>query len=310
MKLSFAPLEGITNSIYRNTHNKFFGGCDEYYAPFIVPSDDERITKKSLKDILPENNSNCKLQVQVLTNKSDSFFKFEKVISDLGYNEVNINLGCPSGTVVSKGRGAGFLRDIDNLDKFLYEIYEKTNLKVSLKTRIGFYDGSEFEELLKIYNKYNVLKLIVHPRVREDYYKGTPDVKVFDFTYNNSVNPLCYNGNIFSVEDYKNIVEKYPDIEGVMLGRGAVSNPAIFREIKGGAKLRTEEFVSFTENLTENYMEVLKSETFTLHKLKEIWFYMINNYPNEKKVAKSIKKSQKLSEFLTALKNLPEILEG
>ncbi|MBQ7953229.1 MAG: tRNA-dihydrouridine synthase family protein [Clostridia bacterium] len=310
MKLSFAPLEGITNSIYRNTHNKFFGGCDEYYAPFIVPSDDERITKKSIKDILPENNSNCKLQVQVLTNKSDSFFKFEKVISNLGYNEVNINLGCPSGTVVSKGRGAGFLRDIDNLDKFLYEIYEKTNLKVSLKTRIGFYDGSEFEELLKIYNKYNVSKLIVHPRVREDYYKGIPDVKVFDFTYNNSVNPLCYNGNIFSVEDYKKIVEKYPDVEGVMLGRGAVANPAIFREIKGGAKLRTEEVVSFTENLTGFYMEVLKSETFTLHKLKEIWFYMINNYPNEKKVAKSIKKSQKLSEFLAALKNLPEILEG
>ena len=300
MNLCFAPLEGITTYVYRNTHAQMFGGCDEYYAPFIVPSDDEKITKKSLKDILPENNSH-KLQVQVLTNKSESFLKFEKSITELGYNEVNINLGCPSGTVVSKGRGAGFLRDTEGLDKFLYEVFENTALRVSVKTRIGFYDSSEFEELLKIYNKYPITKLIVHPRVREEYYKGEPDVKCFDFTYDNSVNPLYYNGNIFSVDDYKTITEKYSDIEGVMIGRGAVTNPAIFREIKGGAKLTVDEIVLFTKRLSQNYMEVLKSETFTLHKLKEVWFYMIENFEDNKKLMKNIKKSQKLNIFLNSI---------
>mgnify|MGYP003290686454 CR=1 FL=1 len=304
MNLYFAPLEGITTYIYRNTHCEIFGGCDEYYAPFIVPSDDEKITKKSLKDILPENNGGYKLQVQVLTNKSESFLKFEKIIKEIGYDEVNINLGCPSGTVVSKGRGAGFLRDTEGLDKFLFEVFEKTNLKVSVKTRVGFFDSNEMEELLEIYNKYPMTKLIVHPRVREAYYKGDVDVKSFDFTYNSSRNPLCYNGNVFTVDDYKAIEGKYPDIEGVMIGRGAITNPAIFREIKGGAKLNREELLLFTERLAQNYNEVLKSETFTLHKLKEVWFYMIKNFDDCKKIAKKLKKAQKLNEFSGALNEL------
>ena len=307
MNLYFAPLEGITTYIYRNTHAKMFGGCSEYYAPFIVPSDDERITKKSLKDILPENN-NHKLQVQVLTNKSESFLKFEDSVTDLGYNEVNINLGCPSGTVVSKGRGAGFLKDTHGLDRFFTEIFEKTKLKVSVKTRVGFYNSDEMEELLEIYNKYPLTKLIVHPRVREEYYKGVPDVKCFDFTYSESVNPLCYNGNIFSADDYVKINDKYK-LEGVMIGRGAITNPAIFREIKGGAKITTKEVVEFTEALAHNYNEVLKSETFTLHKLKEVWVYMSKNYKDNKKITKSIKKANKISDFLNVVNNLPEITE-
>lgn len=308
MNLYFAPLEGITTYIYRKTHAEMFGGCDEYYAPFIVPSDDEKITKKSLKDILPENNGGYKLQVQVLTNKSESFFKFEKIIKELGYDEVNINLGCPSGTVVSKGRGAGFLRDTEGLDKFLFEVFEKTELKVSVKTRVGFFDSNEMEELLEIYNKYPLAKLIVHPRVREAYYKGEVDAKSFDFTYNSSKNTLCYNGNVFSAEDYKEVVEKYTNIEGVMIGRGAVINPAVFREIKGGARLTTEELVMFTEKLVRNYNEVLKSDTFTLHKLKEVWTYAVLNYPDNKKISKSIKKSNKIPEFLNAVNSLPEIM--
>ena len=307
MNLYFAPLEGITTYIYRNTHREIFGGCDEYYAPFIVPSDDERITKKSLKDILPENN-NHKLQVQVLTNKSESFLKFEKSITELGYNEVNINLGCPSGTVVSKGRGAGFLKDIDGLDRFFTEVFENTKLKVSVKTRVGFYNSDEMEDLIKIYNKYPLTKLIVHPRVREEYYKGTPDVKCFDFTYSESVNPLCYNGNVFSADDYVKIKDKYK-LEGIMIGRGAITNPAIFREINGGPKLSTKDVVVFTEALANNYNEILKSETFTLHKLKEIWVYMSENYKNSKKITKSIKKANKISEFLNAVNSLPEITE-
>lgn len=307
MNLYLAPLEGITTYIYRNTHAQMFGECDEYYAPFIVPSDGEKITEKSLKDILPENNGNYKLKVQVLTNRSESFLKFAENIRALGYNEININLGCPSGTVVSKGRGAGFLRDTDGLDKFLYNIFDKTDLKVSIKTRIGFYKSDEVEELIEIYNKYPLTRLIVHPRVREDYYKGEPDVKAFGFTYSSSKNPVCYNGNIFSAEYYTDMVNKFPDVEGVMIGRGAVINPAIFREIKGGAKLSAKELILFTERLAQNYNEVLKSETFTLHKLKEIWTYAIQNYPNEKKIAKTIKKSNKISEFLNAINCLSEI---
>ena len=137
MKLYFAPMEGITTHIYRTTHAKLFGHCDEYYAPFIAPSENERITKKSLRDILPENNEGITLKVQVLTNKSLAFKNFAPKVSALGYDEININLGCPSGTVVNKGRGAGFLRYPNELDQFLGEIFDllKRELVLTVLTK-------------------------------------------------------------------------------------------------------------------------------------------------------------------------------
>lgn len=305
MNLYFAPLEGVTTYVYRNTHNEMFGCADAYFAPFITPSDIEKISMKNLRDVLPEKNSELILKIQVLTSKSQSFFKFAEKVKSLGYDEININLGCPSGTVVKKGRGSGFLKDMQGLDKFLYEIFESTDINVSVKTRIGFDFGSEMDELLKIYNQYPISLLTVHPRTRAAYYSGEPDYEVFDMVYENSKNPLCFNGNVFTADDFHRIAEKYPELEGIMIGRGAIMNPALFREIKGGEKLTTEELTEFTHMLVQNYMEVLKSDYFTLNKLKEVWIYGMWNYPEEKKILKEIKKSTKVSDLVRAVEKLP-----
>ena len=307
MNLYFAPLEGITTYTYRNTHAEFFGGCDMYFAPFITPSDNERLSIKSLRDIVPEKNKNVSLIPQVLTNQSQSFIKFEDKIKQLGYREVNINLGCPSGTVVKKNRGSGFLRDPEGVDCFLSEVFESSGLGVSVKTRSGFASGQELERLMEIYNKYPMKELIIHPRTREEYYKGEPDMEVFDMAFKASKNPTCYNGNIFSVQKYKEIIEKYPALEGVMIGRGAIANPGIFREIKGGRKTETAELSEFTQVLAERYLQVLGSEVYTLHKLKEIWMYTMWMYPTEKKLLKAIKKANTLGDILSAVKTLPKI---
>ena len=148
MNLYFAPMEGITTYIYRNTHAQMFGNNAAYFDPFINPSEQERISQKGMRDILPENNTAQTPYVQVLTNNASSFFKFCQRISELGYDRININLGCPAGTVVKKGRGAGFLRDKDALDDFLSSVFSNSDLEISLKTRIGFYEGEEMEELL------------------------------------------------------------------------------------------------------------------------------------------------------------------
>lgn len=301
MKLYFAPLEGITTYIFRNAHAEIFGGADAYFAPFITPSDNEKISIKNLKDILPERNSALNLKVQVLTNRADSFLKFEEKIKELGYTEVNINIGCPSGTVVKKGRGAGFLRDIEGMDRFLYEIFEKSKMKISVKTRIGYTSGLEMEKLISVYNKYPLDVLIIHPRVRESFYNGEPDMAVFSNAYNVSQNKVCYNGDVSSAEDFNKIASKYAALDSVMIGRGAVCNPAIFREIRGGEKLKSDELVAFSQCLITNYNAVLKSDTFTLHKLKEIWMYAVGNFPQEKKLIKSIKKSNNLSDFMRAV---------
>ncbi len=309
MKLYFAPLEGITTYTYRNTHAEFFGGCDVYFAPFITPSDNEKLSIKSLRDIVPEKNKNVKLIPQVLTNQSQSFMKFADKIKDLGYKDININLGCPSGTVVKKNRGSGFLRDPEGVNHFLAEVYECSNLSVSVKTRSGFSSGLELKKLMEIYNKYSMEELIIHPRTREEFYNGKPDMSAFDAAFKATKNPICYNGNIFTAQDYKEITQKYTRLEGVMIGRGAIANPAIFREIRGGRKIETAELAEFTKVLAERYLEVLGSEVYTLHKLKEMWLYTMWLYPGEKKLLKAIKKANHLSDLLTAVKALPEILE-
>ena len=155
--------------------------------------------------------------------------------------------------------------------------------------------------------KYPIKELIIHPRVREEYYKGEPNMATYDYAYQNKCHSLCYNGNIFSKSDFEEIKNKYPLTDSVMIGRGAIINPAIFREIKGGKSLQTEELIKFSNVLEERYLKLLQSEKYTLHRLKEIWIYAITNYPDEPKIAKAIKKANKLSELSSAINCLPEL---
>lgn len=306
MNLYFAPLEGITTYIFRNTHRELFGGCDEYYAPFIVPTDNEKISLKTLRDISPERNDEPP-KVQVMCTTPTAFCEFAKKIKTIGYNEVNLNLGCPSGTVVKKSRGSGALKDTDALDRFFDGIFSGMDIKITVKTRTGFYSHDEFKNLLDVYNKYPITELTVHPRVREEYYKGEPNMDSFDLAYNKCKAKLCYNGNIYSVSDYVKLTDKYDKLNSVMIGRGAVRNPAIFREIKGGKRLETEELIKFSKLLEERYYELLDSDRYTLHRLKEIWIYAMDNYKDEKKILKAVKKSARLSELNSAIEALPSL---
>ena len=306
MELYLAPLEGITTYTYRNAHAELFGECNEYYAPFIVPTDNERLSIKSLRDIMTENNL-IRPKVQVMCSTHTAFSEFAKKVKMLGYDEVNINLGCPSGTVVKKYRGSGALRDTEALDEMLCHIFNEADLKISIKTRTGYYSHDEFDDLLKIYEKYPISKLIVHPRIREEYYNGEPNLKSFEKAYNIFKENLCYNGNIYTVNDYSKICEKFSHVDSVMIGRGCIKNPAIFREIKGGKKLSTSELIKFSNLLEKRYFELYDSERNTLHKLKEIWMYAIMNYPDEHKIIKAIKKSEKLIDLNNAINSLPEL---
>jgi len=302
MKLYFAPLEGITTYTYRNAHIEMFSGVDTYFAPFIVPTENERISIKTLKDILPENNK-MKVVPQVLCSSGEAFCEFTKKVKALGYDEVNLNLGCPSGTVVKKKRGSGALKDTDELDRLLDYIYTNADIKISLKTRAGFCAHDEFTDILDIYNKYPVSELIIHPRVREELYSGTPNMETFDYAYRNSKHKLCYNGDIVTVDDYETICRCYPELNSIMIGRGAIGNPALFREIKGGEKIKTEELVRFSHILEERYFALLGCEHYTVHRLKEIWLYIMKNFPDGKG-AKAIKKSNSLKDINDAINKL------
>ena len=179
MKFYYAPMESITIYLYRNIYEQLFGEIDKYYTPFIMPNGKRTFKTREFQDVLPEHNEGLHIVPQILTKSSEDFIRTAKELKELGYDEVNLNLGCPSRTVVAKQKGSGFLREPEVLDDFLTEIFEALDMKISIKTRIGLRDTEEFEEILSIYNRHPVYELTIHPRLQQEFYKGKPHLDVF-----------------------------------------------------------------------------------------------------------------------------------
>ncbi|MBM7834760.1 tRNA dihydrouridine synthase [Clostridium sardiniense] len=313
MKYYLAPMEGITGYIYRNTYEKFFHNIDKYFTPFIVPNNSRSLKTKELRDILPENNEGMNIVPQILTNDSEGFIFTSRKLQQLGYNEINLNLGCPAGTVVSKGRGSGFLAKREELDKFLDEIYKIDDMKISIKTRIGKENPEEFYELIKIYNKYPLEELIIHPRTQKDFYGNKPNLDVFKDALSLSNSPVCYNGDIFTKSDYNKLIKAFPEVDTVMIGRGLLSNPGLMNEIKDNTFIDKKILKDFHDEIFNTYREVFNEDRNAILRMKELWGYMIYIFSDNKKYAKKIKKSQKISDYNEAVSSLfndQDIIEG
>lgn len=311
MRYYLAPLEGITGYIFRNAvHEQFGDQIDKYFTPFFVPSKSEAAEKKEGKELSSNHNVGIPLVPQVLTDVAEDCLAFEDRMHSLGYEEININLGCPSGTVTSRGRGAGFLKEPERLDAFLAEVFANKKGKISVKTRIGTSDPEEFKILLEIYNKYPMEELIIHPRVLKELYKGVPHTDIFLYALKNSVNPLVYNGDIQNISSLKKLEEKIREENldwkdpAVMIGRGMVANPALIRELSGGPAIRKEELSRFLQTVTDCYKAEFSGDMPVLYKTKEIWTYMIQRFPGCEKQMKAIRKAKHLSDYELAVKTI------
>ena len=319
MKYYLAPMEGITGYIYRNSYEKFFDNIDKYFTPFIVPNSSESLKTKELRDLLPENNKGMNIVPQILTNDSEGFIATSIKLQQLGYNEVNLNLGCPSGTVVSKNRGSGFLAKREELNMFLEEIFKIDSMKISIKTRIGKASSEEFYELIKIYNKYPIEELIIHPRTQKDFYGNKPNLEVFKDALSLSTNPVCYNGDIFTADDHDKLIKAFTEVnsftkvKAVMLGRGIVANPGLMNLIKNNTNIDKKVLKAFHDEILNKYIELFNEDRNAIIRMKELWGYMIYIFSDNKKYAKKIKKAQKLSDYNEAVLSLfeeQEIIEG
>ena len=304
MKFYFAPMEGVTGYIYRNAHHSFFDNIDKYFAPFIVANQGCSLRSREINDILPQNNEGLCLIPQLLTNNAEDFIRTSKKIMQLGYNEINLNLGCPSGTVVSKNKGSGFLSKRRELDLFLDEVFAHSVTKISIKTRIGKDHPEEFYELMKIFNKYPLEELIIHPRVQKDYYKNSPNLTIFREALTLSKNPVCYNGDIFTVDACNEFTAAFPGVETLMIGRGLLANPGLLADIESGIKLDKRLLKEFHDKIYEDYKKVLFGDRNVLFKMKEVWFYMIHVFSDNAKYAKKIKKAERLYDYDEAVSSL------
>lgn len=302
MRFYFAPMEGVAGHIYRNAYHTYFHNIDKFFAPFIVTSPNGIRRMKEFQDILPKNNEGLRLIPQLLSNNAEDFILAAREIEAFGYEEINLNVGCPSGTVTSKGRGAGLLLNPEELDRFLDRIYRGCNMKLSIKTRIGFYKPQEFDKILDIYNSYPVHELIIHPRTREDYYKNSVHLDMFLYAVQTCRHRLCYNGDIFSYQDYKTITEMFPDVDCVMLGRGILRNPSIVENILAKREKPDREILfEFHDRIYNDYKSILSGEKHLMFKMKELWLYMAYSLEQSEKFLKKIKKAKNLYEYDSAV---------
>ena len=306
VKYYMAPLESVTTWIYRQAHAKIYGRLDKYFIPFLEPHEKRDFKTRELQEILPEHNENIYAVPQILTNRSEGFIKLAKALKDWGYEEVNLNLGCPSKTVVTKGKGSGFLAKPEELERFLTEIFDALSgeVKISVKTRIGKEDPEEFPALLELFNKYPMEELIIHPRVQKDGYGNVPRLELYELAEKQSVNPLCYNGDLYTREKIRNFAERFPGTERLMFGRGFLRDPGLLYNEGKDPKDIFEKFWAFHDLVYEGYQERNMGDRNVLFKMKELWSYQVYQFSEPERLFKTFKKVQDCNEYEQMIRNL------
>lgn len=301
MQYLLAPMEGLTGYIVRNAFHHHFDYIDKYYTPFIPAA--KRMNSKIKRDIDPANNEGITLIPQAMSIVADEVIDLHRQLAPYGYDEININLGCPSGTVVSKKRGSGILAYPDMLDSFLDELYTKADFPVSIKTRVGFNDDELWPELIDIYSKYPISELTIHPRIQKDFYKNTPRLEDFALAVR-KINPdktvLCYNGDITDRDSLQRIVSDFPDLSEVMIGRGLFADPTLIASLKGiefDPSEKKERLKNWHDEILSGYLGIFSGEKDAMFRMKEIWMYMHGIFPDSEKLWKKIKKCQTLSDY-------------
>ena len=292
MNYYFAPMEGLTDSIYRLQHRRFFGGVDRYYMPFFSPTIHRTLTSKETRELPRADSVPFTVVPQVMTKCAEDFLWAAEVVRDLGYNEINLNIGCPSGTVVAKGKGSGMLRDLEELTKFFDSIFAVSPLPVTVKTRIGLESPEEFPAVLELYNRYPIKELTIHPRVRKQFYEGQVHREWFTYAMQHSAIPLCFNGDIRTLYDVSILQEEYPGLNAVMIGRGLIADPGM---LVGGTDIGTLE--SFLNALMDDYAVEFASCRNALFRMKENWAYLHDRFTGSDKLWKKMRKTTDAAEF-------------
>ena len=297
MDYLFAPMEGITGYVFRNAHHRHFHGIKEYYTPFISPNQTRKLTPRELNDVIPEHNEGIPLIPQILTNRAEDFLSLCQDLSSYGYDTVNLNLGCPSGTVTAKGKGSGMLRDPAVLDAFLDAVFSHAEGPISVKTRLGVSSPDEFAAILDIYDRYPICELTIHPRVMRQLYRGQADRAAFAEALPRCTMPVCYNGDVTTPEELHALETQFPQLSGIMIGRGFIADPALLRRARGGTGASREELRGYLDDLYHGYTELFGSAGCAVSRMKAHWFYLIHRFAGSEKLEKQLRKAREPWEY-------------
>lgn len=312
IKIEFAPLQGVTDSIYRKIFSEKFKGINSFFTPFENADSKQVKSNYLIRRFSPPKLSNISIIPQLISNTPDNFLEKCKLLHEHGFNEINLNMGCPYPTVLKKGRGAGMLENLSTLEKFLSRISSDLPVPLSVKIRSGIRYHEDILRTIEILNKFTLKEVIIHPRTAEQKYNGTANYNIFIEAAKYSKNPVAYNGDIATKNDFTylyNIFKKSEISCSYMIGRGLLKNPFLAEEIlfddidENMKLLRMEDFI---RTISEAYSDFLSGDSHFLSKIKEFWSYTAPFYSNGNKHLKSVRKcvTKKkyfalLDEFLT-----------
>lgn len=295
-----APLQGFTDFVYRKAYHQIFQGIDAFFIPYISVKNN-LILKKYQKEILFENNPPGKIIPQVLANNADELLFLSKILEEHGYTEINLNLGCPYPMVTRREMGAGLLPYPEKLKEILSLFFEKSKLKISVKLRAGLQSENEIEKIIPVLNEFPISEVIFHPRIAKQFYTGEILYPSFEFASKNLKHKLVYNGDIFSVTDFNNCQQRFPETKHWMLGRGVLKNPFLPSEIKGTHLTSEEKLIKlqeFHKLVLSTYSEKMDNEGNVLNKMKQFWIYFSFAFSNQHKCLKWIKKANSLNKYM------------
>ncbi len=299
-KIYLAPLQGFTDYTFRNAYNTIFNDIDCYYTPYILFEKGGEIRNSKLKEVLFQNNSTDNIIPQILVANAEETKALIDILIEEGHTSVNINMGCPYPMVTKRGRGSALLNNPNTIAEILDTACGYDNMKVSVKCRTGFDNKENFNTIIDTFNNYNLDEVIVHPRLASQMYEGRADSEYFKSIYKQIKAPVCYNGDICTVEDYNRLISEAPDINSVMIGRGVLQNPLLVSVIKG-KKYSKEESVQLLRKLHdtiyESYSEMLSGDAHLMSKMYAFWTYFYEMFPDNKKLIKTIKKCKRKDNY-------------
>ena len=307
MNYYVAPMEGLTDRVWRQAHQKWFGWAGapaKYYAPFLSPPENRVLIKKKMAELAPEANPGAPVVPQLLAKDGALAAWMVGQLRQLGYTEVNLNFGCPSGTVTAKGKGSGMLRDLDKLDAFLAALFAEAEGPLTVKTRLGVEKPEEFAAVLEVYNRYPIAELTIHPRVMRQQYRGEADREAFAKALPECRMPVCYNGDLTTVEQLRALEADFPAVQSLMVGRGIIADPALFRQALGGPAATKEELRGYLDDLYQDYTALFGSAGCAISRMKGHWFYLIHRFEGSERLEKQLRKLREPWEYETVVNQI------
>ena len=310
IRLSLGPFQGITDAPFRNVFKKHFGGIDKYYTPFFTGIQKDHAKNLQVEEIDPTCNDVETLTPQILSTDAEEILRFASQCKELGYKEINLNMGCPFPRVANKKRGSGLLPYPEKIEAMLNAVFERIDLNFSIKCRLGYFNPDEIVPVIDIFNQYPLSELIIHPRIGKQLYKGEADVKRFAELIPMIKAPLVYNGDIVSVDSFERIRKQVQPVNEFMLGRGLLANPFLAEEIKKNGELsefsepvrqQKDRLHAYVVDLYEDRLRHAGGSPKVLGRMKELWSYLMYSFDEPQEIWRKIKKINALKEYEEAV---------